>query len=65
MMHRMGEQLMTVEEAMGLSYGDAARDARQRERQSIWAWQTVEGVLSGEVSEAAVSRMMARYRSDR
>lgn len=62
MINRLGEQLhlMTVEEATRLSYGDSQRDSHKSERQSIWAWQTVEGVLSGEVSDEAVSRMMAR-----
>ena len=53
-------QLMTIEEATRLSYGDSQRDSYKSERQSIWAWQTVEGVLSGEVSDEAVNRMMAR-----
>ena len=60
MIDRPREQLMTVEEAMRLSYGDSSCDSRKRERASIWAWQTVEGVLSQQVSEAAVDRMMAR-----
>jgi hypothetical protein len=60
MIKQVSEQLITVEEAMRLSYGDSGRDARQRERESIWAWQTVEGVLSQQVSDEAVSRMMAR-----
>ena len=59
MIDKLGEQLMTVEEATRLSYGDSSRDSHT-ERQSIWAWQTVEGVLSGEVSDEVVSRMMAR-----
>lgn len=62
---RLGEQLMTVEEAMRLSYGESQRDSRKHERQSIWAWQTVEGVLSGEVSDEAVSRVMARSSKNR
>ena len=65
MIHRMGEQLMTVEEAARLSYGDSRRDAQKSERPSIWAWQTVAGVLSGEVSDEAVSRALARYRQSR
>src|SRR5688500_12832002 len=36
-------QLMTIEEATRLSYGDSQRDSHKSERQSIWAWQTVEG----------------------
>jgi hypothetical protein len=62
MINRLGEQLqlMTVEEATRLSYGDAQHDSHKSERPSIWVWQTVEDVLSGEVSDEAVSRMMAR-----
>jgi hypothetical protein len=61
MINRPSEQLqlMTIEEATRLSYGDPQRDSHKSERQSIWAWQTVEGVLSGEVSDEAVSRLMA------
>lgn len=67
MINRLGEQLqlMTVEEATRLSYGESQRDSQQSERRSIWAWQTVEGVLSGEVSDEAVSRMMARSSKNR
>jgi hypothetical protein len=59
MINRLGEQLqlMTIEEATRLSYGESQRDSHKTERPSIWAWQTVEGVLSGEVSDDAVSRM--------
>jgi hypothetical protein len=67
MNNRLGEQLqlMTIEEATRLSYGESQRDSHKSERQSIWAWQTVEGVLSGEVSEEAVSQMMARSSRNR
>lgn len=67
MINRLGEQLqlMTVEEATHLSYGGSQRDVHKSERQNIWAWQTVEGVLSGEVSDEAVSRMMARSSKSR
>ena len=62
MINRPSEQLqlMTIEEANRLSYGDSHGASHKSERQCIWAWQTVEGVLSGEVSDEAVSRMMAR-----
>lgn len=67
MINRLGEQLqlMTVEEATRLSYGESQRDSHKSERQSIWAWQTVEGALSGEVSDEAVSRMLVRSRKTR
>lgn len=60
MVNKLGERLMTVEEAMQLSYGESSLDARKRERESIWAWQSVEGVMSQQVSEEAVDRVMAR-----
>jgi hypothetical protein len=60
MMNRAREQLITVEEATRLSYGESGRDFYRNERESIWAWQTVAGVLSQKISDQALSQMAAR-----
>lgn len=55
----VSEQLMTVEEAERLSRLHTDRDPRsERERPSIWAWQTVSGALAQIVSEEQVDQMM-------
>jgi hypothetical protein len=60
MINTVREQLMTVEEATRLSQGESGRDFYGKERHSIWAWQTVAGVLSQTVSDQVMSQMAAR-----
>lgn len=53
------EQLMTVEEAIRLSYGEhEERERRLGEtRRNIWSWQSVEGAMNQEISEASLNQM--------
>ena len=60
MMNRVREQLMTVEEATRMSYGEPGRDFYRNERENIWAWQTVAGVLSQKISDQVLSQMATR-----
>lgn len=60
MMNRVREQLITVEAATRMSYGESGGGFYRNEPESIWAWQTVAGALSQKVSDQALSQMAAR-----